>query len=81
MTMLPHRQMPVEDIHKEFQVFQTLTKMRLQTKDVPDNKQYLFILQEGLHCWESFPIGTPNNSDKEILDRKWEAFEGYFCQT
>ena len=35
----------VEGIYEAFQVFKTLAKMYLQTKDVLDNKQYLFFLQ------------------------------------
>ena len=50
----------VEDFYKEFTVFKMIAKIWLQTKGVPDHKQYLFILQllgkEVLHCWEFFPF-------------------------
>ena len=54
----------VKALHKEFMVFKTFTKMWLETKSVPDNKQYMFILwsrgKEDLHCWELFFPCSPH---------------------
>ena len=55
-------------IPKEFYT----TKMWLETKGVPDHKQYMLILllsgKEDLHQWESFPLATPKNTDKKQPD-------------
>ena len=59
--------------------------MWLETKVVPDHKQYTFILQllskEGPWSLESFLLAAPKNNDKEQPDQIWEAFEGFFRQT
>ena len=36
---------PVEDVHNESMVFKTLATLWLETKGVPNHKQYRFILQ------------------------------------
>ena len=57
-----------ENGHKDFIRFKS-SKMWLETKGVPDHKQYMFILQlvgeEGLHHWQSFPLAVLNNDDME----------------
>ena len=82
---LPMMDWSIEDIHKEFPVFKTLGKVWLETKDVPDHKQYMFIPQllgkEDMCCWESLALTTPNNNYKEQSDHIWGAFEGSFRQT
>ena len=74
-----------EDFHKEFQVCKTLAKKWLETKGVLDGIQYQFILQllgmEDFHQWQSFPLVTPDNNDKEDPKMVQEAFKGYFWQT
>ena len=72
----------VEDILKEFTVFKTLTKMWLETKGVPDQKLYKFILQllgkEGLHHWESFQPAAPNSNEKNshtIYAKPWRLIQ------
>ena len=59
--------------------------MSLEIKVVPDEKQYMFILQllgkEDLCFWEYFPLDAPSNNEKEQPDCIWEAFEDSFKQT
>ena len=73
----------VEDMHNEYVVFETLAKIWLETKGVPDHKQYMFILQllgkEGLHTG-NLPLAAPSNIDKKQPDCVWEAFVGSFRQ-
>ena len=70
-----------EDVHNEFTILRTFDKMWLETMGVQDHKQHMFILQllgkKGLCCWESFPIASPNNNDKEQPDHIWEAIQSF----
>ena len=56
--------------------------MFLETKGIPDGKQYMFFMlllgKEGLCHWESFPLITTDYNNKEQSDHVFEAFEGCF---
>ena len=58
--------------------------MWLETKDVPDHKEYVFILKllgkEGLQQWDFLYTAAPISNEKEWSDHVWEAFEGSFRQ-
>ena len=58
--------------------------MWLETKGVPDNKQYMLILQllgKGLCCWEFSLPCPPNKNDKEQQDHAWATSEGSSTKT
>ena len=76
----------VEDIHKEFMVFKTFSKMWLETKEVPCYIQYLLILpllgsQRRPPPLGIFLLEAPNNNDLEQPDHVQEAVEWSFWQT
>ena len=65
----------VEEVHNEFIIFRTFAKGWLETKDVPDNKHYMFILQlsgkDGLCCCKS-----PPSQSLRIMKRNSQTLHG-----
>ena len=61
----------VEDVQKEFTVLETIAKMWLETKGIPDHKKHMFILQQlGKEClchWESFSQAIPLTTKRNML--------------